>query len=379
MLSRTLRFLVVGCAAMLIGCADDDTATNLAPEPPEQQAAVQVEQQQERSTERREAAPTSVTKASTPRETQSNETPATTESAASELSEPSEQPKTKSADPAATQSASSNLPPETEEQNADHEPSVAQSEPAASVSQAQPQSQAQSREGQEGVAEPETQSEPEQEPPAADNEPQAAAEQSHVAQAPATDPEEEQATPRQRRPDTSGFVTTQQDGDSGGDVGGEETTDPLQGSETDQSTDEPPIEGPSYTWQDGEHTRTIIHVTALTVETRVDGRNDIVERQESSTQSDESPVFRSDTGELMMLPGGVLVILDATWDQVRINQLFADNGIALSRVQPHSFAPNGFFIETELGFASLNLANLLAAQEGVVLSSPNWERRVVTQ
>ena len=123
----------------------------------------------------------------------------------------------------------------------------------------------------------------------------------------------------------------------------------------------------------------ITHTTESTLDTRVYRENDIVQRHESSAQTAESPVFRSDMGELMTLPGGVLVILDAAWNQVRINQSFADNGIALSRAQPHSFAPNGFFIETELGFASLNLANQLAAQDGVVLSSPNWERKVVTQ
>ncbi len=117
----------------------------------------------------------------------------------------------------------------------------------------------------------------------------------------------------------------------------------------------------------------------MSVVTQPDGRRDFVQGEDASAQSDESPVFRSGTGELMALSGGVLIILDADWDQVRINQFFADNGVALSRVQSHSFAPNGFFIETEPGFASLNLASLLAAQEGVELSSPNWERRVETQ
>ena len=183
-------------------------------------------------------------------QTQSNETPANTETADSEPSGPSQQPVTESIDTAATQSASSNPQAETGEQNADHEPSVAQSEPAASVSPAQSQSQDQS---QEDVAEPEAQSEPEQGPPSADNEPQGAAEQSHVTQAPATNPEEEQTPQPAQILDTSGFVTTQQDGHSGVDVAREETADPLQGSETDQSTDQPPIEGLSYTWQNGEH------------------------------------------------------------------------------------------------------------------------------
>ena len=33
---------------------------------------------------------------------------------------------------------------------------------------------------------------------------------------------------------------------------------------------------------------------------------------------------------------------------------------------------NGFLVETEPGFPSLELANALAAQAGVWVSSPNW-------
>ena len=36
------------------------------------------------------------------------------------------------------------------------------------------------------------------------------------------------------------------------------------------------------------------------------------------------------------------------------------------------FLENGFLVETEPGFPSLELANALASQDGVVMSSPNW-------
>ena len=308
-------------------------------------------------------------KADTAQETQSNETPANTEAADSEPSEPSA---TRSAGTAASQSGSSNPSAETSDQDADREPSSAQSEPEAAVSQAQ---------SQQAEAEPEAHSEPEpeQEAPPADNNPQAESAESHVAQAPATDPGEEQTTQSEPKRGSTGFVTTQQEGDTEVAFDEQETAGDLQWKQSGRSADDSATEGPSYTWQDGEHTRTITLATELTVDTRTDGRRDIVERKSASGQSDESAVFRSDTGELMTLPGGVLLAFDATWDQVRINQFFADNGIALSRVHSHSFDPNGFFIDTEPGFASLNLANQLAAQEGVELSSPNWERRVVTQ
>ena len=368
MLLRALFALVVVGAAILIGCADDDTATHVAPEPQERQAAVvEVEQEQERSTERRDAAPTSVTKADTAQETQSNETPANTEPADSE---PSAQPETRSIDTAATQSVSSSPPAETGEQSADQQPSVAPSEPEASVSQAQ---------SQVAAAEPEAQSEPEQDAPPEDSNPQEEAEQSHVAQAPATDPEEEQATQSEPKLGSTGIFATQQEGDTEVAFDEQETAGDLQWKQPGRSADDSATQAPTHTWRDGEHTRTITLATELTVVTQSDGRRDIVQGQDANAQSDESPVFRSDTGELMTLPGGVLLAFDATWDQVRINQFFADNGIAPSRVHSHSFDPNGFFIDTEPGLASLNLANQLAAQDGVELSSPNWERRVVPQ
>ena len=49
----------------------------------------------------------------------------------------------------------------------------------------------------------------------------------------------------------------------------------------------------------------------------------------------------------------------------------------MDRVSELSYAANGFFVETEPGFPSLDLANTRAGQEGVELSSPNWGREAV--
>ena len=84
------------------------------------------------------------------------------------------------------------------------------------------------------------------------------------------------------------------------------------------------------------------------------------------------PVFRSESGELMTLPGGVLVVLDEGWDAATVAAFWAGNGISPARVSPLDFAVNGFLVETGPGFASLDLANTLAAQHGVEISSPNW-------
>ena len=143
-------------------------------------------------------------------------------------------------------------------------------------------------------------------------------------------------------------------------------------------------QGAEYTWQDGRHTRRahvqIDLVAQAEEETRSDdivvrggGEEHVVRRQ---PRHDEAalPVFRSESGEILTLPGGVLLALDASWDQARVDQFFLENGITGDRIARQQFAVHGFLVETEPGFPSLDLANTLAAQDGVLLSSPNWRR-----
>ena len=102
----------------------------------------------------------------------------------------------------------------------------------------------------------------------------------------------------------------------------------------------------------------------------------IVEKQ-AGHGPDAQPVFRSESGgTLMTLPGGVLLSLDPGWSEADVERFFADNGIAADRAAGIGFLPNGFLIETEPGFPSLDLANELAEQPGVVMSSPNWQREI---
>ena len=375
MLWRALLALVVGCLAIVVACTDD--ATDVVPELHEQQAAVEVEQEveqnQERSSERRGAAPASEAKADTAQESQTNETPADTSPADSE---PSEQAETQTVDTAASQSASSNPTAEISQQSATEEPSDPRTEPEGTESQAQPQ---------QAVAQPEVQSEPEPEldAPAADNDAQEEAEESHVAQPPATDPEtdtEEEQTARVAPPPVgsddnvggSGAMTEDE-------PVGREPLDaaPLDGSS--QTSVEPVSTANTYTWQDGKYTRTITHQADLTVTASAEGGSEIGPRQAAGAQSDSQPVFQSDTGETMTLPGGVLLVLDVEWDQARIDRFFKDNHVDRGLVQERTFTTNAYFIETEPGFPSLNLANELARQDGVVLSSPNWQTEVELQ
>ena len=153
-------------------------------------------------------------------------------------------------------------------------------------------------------------------------------------------------------------------------------------------TSEGPVQGKPYTWEDGDSTHTVYLQTDLVVEADSDGlTRDVVEADAgganavrsavAQSDGDTLPVFRSSAGELMTLPGGVLLVLDPDWSEAQVNSFFSDNGIKLDRVSELSYAANGYFIETDPGFPSLNLANTLAGQDGVEVSSPNWGREAI--
>ena len=140
-----------------------------------------------------------------------------------------------------------------------------------------------------------------------------------------------------------------------------------------------PDQGQPYTWQDGDRTLTVLLQDDLTV--TQDGdialRDDTVIRTTRSDTVDKAasaglPVFRSQSGTLMTLPGGVLLALDETWSEAETDAFFENNGIDRDRVSELEYLTNGFLVETEPGFSSLELANALAEQDGVRVSSPNW-------
>ena len=149
-----------------------------------------------------------------------------------------------------------------------------------------------------------------------------------------------------------------------------------------------PVEGRGYTWEDGDRTLTVYLQADLAVEegsdglprdvVAADGGDDRVVRGEAGqSQDDALPVFRSEYGEVMMLPGGVLLVLDSEWSETETDAFFSTNGIKMDRVSELSYAANGFFIQTEPGFPSLELANTLAVLDDVEVSSPNWAREEV--
>ena len=151
-----------------------------------------------------------------------------------------------------------------------------------------------------------------------------------------------------------------------------------------------PGQGTVYTYEDSDRTiRVILQGDLVVQETGAGTPTDdavrraaggsIVRRQFVRGGAD-LPVFRSASGgALMTLPGGVLLALDPEWDEAGVNAFFARNNIWKGRISELDYIPNGFFVRTEPGFPSLELANALAAQKGVLVSSPNWWREVGTR
>ena len=146
-----------------------------------------------------------------------------------------------------------------------------------------------------------------------------------------------------------------------------------------------PVQGDPYTWQDGDRTMTVKLQTDLVVEKdsgglprdvvpASGGGTHVVRGADGQSKSDTLPVFRSESGALMTLPGGVLLVLISEWSQAKTNAFFSTNGIKMDRVSELDYVANGFFVETEPGFPSLDLANALAGKDGVEISSPNWGR-----
>ena len=141
--------------------------------------------------------------------------------------------------------------------------------------------------------------------------------------------------------------------------------------------------GQVYTYADGD--RTVRVVLQPDLEVSGDSSNggsgaEHIVTKNSARMGSGQPVFRSESsGNLMTLPGGVLLVLEAEWSEAQTQAFFARNRIALRRVSALAVAPNSFFVETAPGFPSLDLANTLADQEGVRISSPNWQREVAKQ
>ncbi len=144
-------------------------------------------------------------------------------------------------------------------------------------------------------------------------------------------------------------------------------------------------EGTVYTWHDGDREmRSVLQNDATDPKyDRVEGGNGGVTVKGTSSSpkgtgdADDKvlPEFRMESGGgLMTLPGGVMLLLDPEWDEAEVNNFFTSNNISTDDVKELGFVDNGFLVNTEAGFPSLNLANELAGKMGVISASPNWSR-----
>ncbi len=154
-----------------------------------------------------------------------------------------------------------------------------------------------------------------------------------------------------------------------------------------ESSGKDSAQGEVYTWQDGDRTmRAVLQEDLAVQDGSATASNDVVVagkgsnsivRKQYKEGGEDNPVFRSESGGgLMTLPGGVMLALDPDWDQAAVDKFFAANDVPADQVTPLEFLDNGFFVETEPGFPALELANTLADEEGVTISSPNWWREV---
>ena len=149
-------------------------------------------------------------------------------------------------------------------------------------------------------------------------------------------------------------------------------------------------QGTIYTWEDGGRTLRVVLQDDLVIQKTADttpedvvvskGAKDSIVQKQVKHGPDALPVFRSESGGgLMTLPGGVLIALDPSWDEDMIESFLSKNGISMDTTSDLGFLKNAFVVETEPGFPSLELANELAAHDGVMISSPNWRTEMETK
>lgn len=99
----------------------------------------------------------------------------------------------------------------------------------------------------------------------------------------------------------------------------------------------------------------------------------------SNSKIGYSPVFRTGkSGPLLALPGNILMEFEESMSESKIETFLLGKGL---RIKKKLDIPgrNFYEIETPAGVASLNLANSLYGQPGVISSSPNWWREAVAK
>ncbi len=151
------------------------------------------------------------------------------------------------------------------------------------------------------------------------------------------------------------------DGDEATIISGSQAPTPQRGEEGPRVLAQ--SKGEKFIWHDGAREVPVWQDTRLVVSDVVPGRG---------WGDPSGPVFWSESNSLMALPGGVVLMLDPTWDTAAVDSFMRSNRIASSEIEGFEGLVNSFKVATDPGFPSLWTANSLAGHNGVIVSSPNW-------
>lgn len=170
--------------------------------------------------------------------------------------------------------------------------------------------------------------------------------------------------------------------------------------------------GTSYTWYDGDRTRTIWLNPNLIAEfnhgagnntansplassatplpgkrssmrlwrlkTGQTSKSQMQQLQRSSLNTKVSPVLHdgpSESGRKRALPGNIIVHLDPKWTAQQVSGWLKENSLEV--VRPLNIGPNIFVIKTGPGLEALEKANAIYQSGNVVAAYPDWWQEVV--
>ncbi len=94
----------------------------------------------------------------------------------------------------------------------------------------------------------------------------------------------------------------------------------------------------------------------------------------ASLKGKSSAVFKDSSGRLRILPGNIIVFFDKSWNKSKVAEWADEKGLSI--VKCLSKYNNIYLIKSEPGIKSLQLANSLKGETGIVSASPNWSVEV---
>ena len=163
-------------------------------------------------------------------------------------------------------------------------------------------------------------------------------------------------------------------------------TDPLTESFESLRSAGVVLDDGAYVWQDGDRHILLRHLGALPQDARPMDRAGaaldfsalgasaapsyaLTDVNEPSARG--GAWFVSDTGQLYLLVGGVIVLFTGSLDPPERDAFFRRHGMVAERVSPIGEIPNAFLFETSSDAESLLLVDALASDPDIAFASPN--------